>query len=550
MLFFKFILAMLPIIWLIAALSGLKMAGHKACLIALGITVVLAMGYWKLNAACTATAALEGALNALWPICLVIVAALFTYNLTLKTGAMELIKKMLAGVSKDKRVLALIIGWGFGNFMEGMAGFGTAVAIPASMLAGIGLDPLSAVIGCLVVNSTPTAFGSVGVPTVTLASVTGLDAVPLAFHVALIQFVLTFISPFLMVCICGRGIKALKGMIPTTTVASLSFTVPWFLAAKLLGPELPNIIGSICSMVCVIIAARIFNKKVEEEYSIEVEGRKENSYTIETEKEEDSYVTEVGKEEDSYAAVVERSEENATENRLTMSEGIRAWSPFILIFLLLMVTSTICPPIHNAIAGIKSDVVVYAGENGNTLSFSWINTPGIMIFIAAIIGGIVQKASALDMLKVLGETLQKYWKTILTICAVMATAKIMGYSGMISDIAQLLVVVTGSFYPFIAPFIGALGAFVTGSGTSTCVLFGNLQSQTAASLGFSESWMAAANVLGAGIGKMICPQSIAIGAGAINMVGSESKILSSVVKYFLLYVVIAGIICLIGSMII
>lgn len=540
MLFFKFILAMLPIIWLIAALSGLKMAGHRACLISFMITVVLAMGYWKLNVACTATAALEGILNALWPICLVIVAALFTYNLTLKTGAMELIKKMLAGVSKDKRVLALIIGWGFGNFMEGMAGFGTAVAIPASMLAGIGLDPLSAVIGCLVANTTPTAFGSVGVPTVTLASVTGLDAVPLAADVALIQCILTFISPFLMVCICGRGIKALKGMIPTTLIASLSFTVPWFAAAKLLGPELPNIIGSICSMVCIIIAAKVFNRKTEEEYSIEIEKREGDLCSTEVEK----------REGDLYSTEEEERKGDVKEGRLSLTEGIRAWSPFIFIFLLLMVTSTICPPIHNAIAGFKTDVVVYAGEKGNTLSFSWINTPGIMIFIAAIIGGIIQKASALDMLKILGETLKKYWKTILTICSVMATAKIMGYSGMISDIAQLLVVVTGSFYPVIAPLIGALGAFVTGSGTSTCVLFGNLQSQTAASLGFSESWMAAANVLGAGIGKMICPQSIAIGAGAINMVGSESKILRCVVKYFLLYVVIAGVVCFVGSMMI
>ena len=192
-LFLKFILAMLPIIWLIIALSGLKMAGHKACVIALMITIVLAVGYWKLNFVWTMTAALEGILNALWPICLVIVAALFTYNLTLKTGAMDLIKQMLAGVSCDKRVLALLIGWGFGNFMEGMAGFGTAVAIPASMLAGIGLDPISAVVGCLVVNSTPTAFGSVGVPTVTLGSVTGLDAIPLAGSVALIQCILTFL---------------------------------------------------------------------------------------------------------------------------------------------------------------------------------------------------------------------------------------------------------------------------------------------------------------------------------------------------------------------
>ena len=511
MLFLKFILAMLPIIWLIVALSGLKMAGHKACVIALVITIVLAVGYWKLNFVWTMTAALEGILNALWPICLVIVAALFTYNLTLKTGAMDLIKQMLAGVSCDKRVLALLIGWGFGNFMEGMAGFGTAVAIPASMLAGIGLDPMSAVVGCLVVNSTPTAFGSVGVPTVTLGSVTGLDAIPLAGSVALIQCILTFLSPFLMVCICGKGIKALKGMIPTTLVAALSFTVPWFIAAQVMGPELPDIIGSICSMVCIIVAAKVFNKNPDSEYSIQVSEKKEKT-------------------------------------GIALGEGVKAWSPFILIFILLMITSTLCPPIHDAIAGIKSQIVVYAGEGGNTLGFSWVNTPGIMIFIAAIIGGFVQGAKVGEMVTVLLETLKKYWKTILTICSVMATAKIMGYSGMISDIAQLLVVVTGSFYPLFAPLIGAIGAFVTGSGTSTCVLFGGLQSQTAVSLGLNPSWMAAANVMGAGIGKMICPQGIAIGAGAINAVGSESKILSAVFKYCLLYVVVGGIICYVGSL--
>lgn len=512
MLLLKFVLAMLPIIWLIAALSGLKMAGHKACVIALVVTMALAIGYWRLNVLCTATAALEGALNALWPICLVIVAALFTYNLTLKTGAMELIKKMLAGVSRDKRVLALIIGWGFGNFMEGMAGFGTAVAIPASMLAGIGLDPMSAVLGCLVVNSTPTAFGSVGVPTVTLASVTGLEAVPLAGSVVVIQCILTFISPFLMVCICGKGIKALKGMFPTTLIASLSFTVPWFFTAQFIGPELPDIIGSICSMGCIIAAAKIFNKNPDEEYAIQI------------------------------------TENRQSQENMTVGTGVKAWSSFILIFLLLMITSTLCPPIHNAIAGIKSSVVVYAGEGGNALGFSWINTPGVMIFIAAIIGGLIQGASVKDMAEVFLETLKKYWKTILTICSVMATAKIMSYSGMISDIAKFLVAAAGPFYPFIAPFIGALGAFVTGSGTSTCVLFGGLQSETALALGLNASWMAAANVMGAGIGKMICPQGIAIGAGAINAVGSESKILSAVFKYFLLYVILAGVICYAGSM--
>ncbi len=511
MLFLKFLLAMLPIIWLIVALSVLKIAGHKACVIALVITILLSVGYWKLNITYTMTAALEGILNALWPICLVIVAALFTYNLSLKTGAMESIKQMLASVSRDQRVLLLLIGWGFGNFMEGMAGFGTAVAIPASMLVAIGLDPFSAVVSCLVVNSTPTAFGSVGVPTVTLASITNLDVLSLSGSIALIQCILTFISPFLMVCIAGKGIKALKGMIPTTLVASLSFVIPWFISANVIGCELPDIIGSIISMVCIIVAAKIFNKNPDKEYSIAIQ-------------------------------------EEEKQSTITVGEGVKAWSSFILIFILLMVTSTLCPPIHDAIAGIKSEIVVYAGEGGNTLSFSWINTPGVIIFIAAIIGGFIQKATVGDMIQVLVETLKKYWKTILTICSVMATAKIMTYSGMISDIASLLVAVTGSFYPLIAPLIGAIGAFVTGSGTSTCVLFGGLQTETAVSLGLNPSWMAAANVMGAGIGKMICPQGIAIGAGAANVVGSESKILGAVFKYFLLYVVIGGIICYAGSL--
>ena len=262
-------------------------------------------------------------------------------------------------------------------------------------------------------------------------------------------------------------------------------------------------------MICIVLASRVLNQNPEPEYAIEVA-------------------------------------EDAKDHKFTVGEGLKAWCPFVLIFILLMATSNLCPPIHNAIAGIKTSVQVYSGENAGKLSFSWINTPGVIIFIAAVIGGLVQGATFQEMLQVLVETLKKYWKTIVTICSVMATAKIMSYSGMISDIANLLVAVAGSAYPCIAPLIGAVGAFVTGSGTSTCVLFGGLQSQTAASLGFDPSWMAAANVCGAGIGKMVCPQSIAIGAGAIGAVGSESKILGAVFKYFALFVVLAGIICYTG----
>ena len=525
MVFINFMLAMLPIFWLIISLSKFKMASHKACAIALLITAILAASYWKLHPIHISTAILEGTANALWPICLVITAALFTYNLTLKTGAMETIKGMLTGISNDKRILLLIIGWGFGNFMEGMAGFGTAVAIPASILAGIGLNPIDAVTACLVMNTTPTSFGSVGVPTATLAAITGLDLRLLSTDAALIQAVHTFVSPFLAVMICGGGIKALKDMWRITLIASLSFVVPYFLFARLLGPELPNIVGSICSMLCVILAVKL--------------GKKNGKAISRTES--------TGSGLSAETAAVQGT--NSTV-RIGFAEGARAWAPFMLIFVFLLLTSNVCPPLHNAIKDIKHSFLIYTGAGGKPLTFSWVNTPGVIIFIAAICGGLIQKASCSDIAGTLGFTLKKYWRTFLTICTVLATAKVMIYSGMISDIAHSVVVATGPVYPFVAPLIGVLGAFVTGSGTSTNVLFGNLQLETALSLNLNPYWITAANVMGAGIGKMVCPQNIAIGAGAIGITGSDSKILAAVFKYFILYALFAGVICFAGSLLI
>ena len=177
---------------------------------------------------------------------LVIVAAMFTYNLTLETKAMDKIKQMLTMVSNDKRVLVLIIAWGFGGFMEGMAGFGTAVAIPASMLVALGFEPIFSAVVCLVANAAPTAFGSVGVPTTTLGSVTGVDVPTLASATGLQLSLFMFITPFVMVAMCGKGFKGLKGMIPTTLISSLCFVVPFYLASHFLGAELPDILGSIC----------------------------------------------------------------------------------------------------------------------------------------------------------------------------------------------------------------------------------------------------------------------------------------------------------------
>ena len=208
--FLDFLLALLPILWLVFSLCYIKMPAYKACPLALVIAILLALVYWKAPAIEVFTAGLEGVVMALWPIAIVIIAAIFTYNLTVKTGAMAKIQKMLTSVSNDKRVLVLIIAWGFGGFMEGMAGFGTSVAIPASILYGLGFNPIFATVVCLVSNATPTAFGSIGIPTVTVASITGYDPITTATVVSLQLFIMVVFTPLLLVVIAGGGLKSLK----------------------------------------------------------------------------------------------------------------------------------------------------------------------------------------------------------------------------------------------------------------------------------------------------------------------------------------------------
>nr|WP_302651351.1 L-lactate permease [uncultured Agathobaculum sp.] len=504
-------LTLLPIIWLIIALAVLKIPGHTACVVALVIAAALALTLWQMPVVDCVTSALEGFASALWPIILVIIAAIFTYNLSLRTGAMDVIKRLLSSVSNDKRVIILLIGWCFGGFLEGMAGFGTAVAIPAGMLYGMGMNPITACLVCMLANAFPTAFGSVGIPTTTLTSVTGLEALPLSFMTVVQMVPFMILVPFLMVIAGGGGIKALKGVAGITLAAGLSFVIPELFVSKFLGAELPVIVGSVISLGVTLIMARMRSSKpVPEEYRMS--------------KGETAPAGGAG------AASAPQGE---------AMKPIIAFLPFILIFVLLLVTSKLVAPINSFLSVFSSTVQISTSANAGTVSFSWINTPGIWIFIAAIIGGIVQKAGAKLMWDTLVATVKQMVKTIITIMSVLAVAKIMTYSGMISDMANLFVTITGRFYAFVAPIIATIGAFVTGSGTNTEVLLGRLQSEAAQAIGASPYWLAAANSVGAGIGKILSPQCIATAVAAVGLTGQDSKVLGAVLKWALLMLVIA-----------
>lgn len=496
-----FFIALIPIIWLMVSLGALKMPGHITCPITLIGTVFLAILLWKMPIGDALGATLEGTALGLWPIMIVIIAAVFTYNLSVYTKSMDTIKTMMTGITTDKRILVLILAWGFGGFLEAIAGFGTAVAIPASIMAGLGFDPIFAAIICLIANTTPTAFGAIGIPVSTLAKVTGLDPGILSYAVALQLGVLIAIVPIILVMITGKSLKAIKGMFWIALASGLGFAIPEVLAAKYMGAELPALLGSIVSMGVTIWMAKVFYK-------------------------------------DTAAKDVEK---------IPAKQGLLAWIPFILVFLIIILTSPLLPAINSALTKIQTSVPIYTGPGGKPFTFIWIATPGTLIIIATFIGGLIQGAKASEILGVLLNTAKQMTKSAITILSIVALAKVMGYSGMIKSIAIVIVAVTGDFYPLIAPIIGALGTFVTGSDTSSNVLFGGLQVEVAKSLHMSPYWLAAANTGGATAGKMISPQSIAVATAATGLQGAEGKILNATLKFCLAYVIVLGLIAYFGA---
>lgn len=508
---FLFILALIPIVWLIVSLGVLKMPAYKACTAALGVVLVIAIIFWEMPAANAFTAALEGAIMAIWPIALIIIAAIFTYNLALHTKSMDTIKNMLSGITTDRRIQVLILAWGFGGFLEAVAGYGTAVAIPASILAALGFDPLFAAVICLIANTVPTAFGAIGTPVISLAKVANIDVNVLSYYVSMQLVLFIVVIPLVLILITTKSLKGLKGVVGISLASGLSFAIPEVLAAKFMGAELPALLGSVCSMAVTIIIAKRMNTKANIQ---------------------DSKIT---------------SEIAATSTKISFKEGILAWVPYILVFVFIILSSQLVPFIYKPLSHVKSSITVYTGAGAKPYELKWLVTPGTLIIIATVIGGLIQGAKLKEIVLVFFRTCKQLTKSTITVIAIVAMAKVMDYSGMIKQLAEMLVKTTGSFYPMVSGLIGALGTFLTGSDTSSNVLFGSLQTEVARSINVDPAWLAAANTSGATAGKMISPQSIAVATAATGLAGCEGKILNKTIKFCAGYVILLGILVYIGS---
>lgn len=496
----EFLIAFLPILWFIIALGFLKMKGMYSCVIALLIAAVC--GYFKYDLLISniLTASLEGIINGIWPILTVVFAALFTFKLTEQSGELEKIKQMLLDISDNQLILLLVIGFGFGNFLEGVAGFGTSVIVPAGILASIGMDAVCVVSSLLIMTTMTTAFGSVGVTTLVTSQVTGISADVLSSQVIIMEILPLFLTPFIMIYMCGNGFKSFRKMFGITLISSLAFSIPAFLVGYFVGPELPDIAGSVSTMIFTIGAVKLFH--IGEEKDVPV---RHHQYAI--------------------------------------KESIVAWLPFIIMFVLLTFTSRLFPAIHDALASVTTKFSIYNGSNPSVISINWLTNSAVVIMISAVIGGYVQGIHFISQIRILLSCISKNYGMIVTICSVMALAILMNYSGMIRIIALYLVGITGTMYPWVSPLVGGLGSFITGSATTSSALFGNLQTQTASVLGVSEAWFASGNLFGGGVGKIISPQQIALGASAVEEKGLESKILRYTFKWFVIFIFVGGALC-------
>ncbi|MFI8707024.1 lactate permease LctP family transporter [Bacillus sp. NPDC077411] len=520
--------AMIPIIFFFLALAVFRMKGYVAGFITVVLIVIIALFVYKMPFTMAMAATGYGFAYGLWPIAWIIVMSVFLYKISVKTGQFDIIRASVLSITSDHRLLVILIGFSFGAFLEGAAGFGAPVAITAALLAGLGLNPLYAAGLCLIANTAPVAFGAMGIPILVAGQVTGIDPHKVGQMAGHQLPLLSLFVPFFIVFLMD-GLKGVKQTWPALFVAGGSFGVTQFITATYLGPELPDITSALVSLVSLALFLKVWQPK---EIYRSGKGQAEAAATV--------------------AA-------GSTMN-LTTGKVLKAWSPFIILTVMVVIWSQKffkdlfvpggaleslvfkfkVPGLHNLV--MKAEPIVNKPTPYEAvLKLDILSATGTAILIACIITMFVLKMSPKQAVATFKETLQELKMPILSIGLVLGFAFIANYSGLSSTLA-LALAGTGSLFPFFSPFLGWIGVFLTGSDTSANALFSNLQAITAQQVGVKEVLLVAANTTGGVTGKMISPQSIAIACAAVGLAGKESDLFRFTLKHSLFFVTIIGII--------
>ncbi|GAA7268102.1 L-lactate permease [Helicobacter pylori] len=515
------LVALSPIALFFISLIVFKLKGYSAGFLSLVLSILIALFVYKMPAQMVSASFFYGFLYGLWPIAWIVIAAIFLYNLSVKSGYFEILKESILTLTPDHRILVILIGFCFGSFLEGAIGFGGPVAITAAILVGLGLNPLYAAGLCLIANTAPVAFGAVGIPISAMASAVGVPAILISAMTGKILFFVSLLVPFFIVFLMD-GFKGIKETFPAVFIAAFSFAGTQFLSSNYLGPELPGIISALVSLVATALFLKFWQPK-----RIFTSNGKEP--TISTEKHH-------------------------------ICKVIVAWMPFVLLTITIIIwTQPWFKALFkeggalafssfafefNSISQKVFKTVPIVTEATNfpvVFKFPLILTTGTSIFVAALLSMFLLRVKISDAIGVFGATLKEMRLPILTIGVVLAFAYVANYSGMSATLA-LALADTGHVFTFFSPVVGWLGVFLTGSDTSSNLLFGSLQQLTAQRLHLPEVLTLTANTVGGTLGKMISPQSIAIACAAVGLAGKESDLFKFTVKYSLIFVAIMGVV--------
>ncbi|HET7839692.1 MAG TPA: lactate permease LctP family transporter [Rectinemataceae bacterium] len=511
-----------PLLLLFVLLALGKVKGWVAALASTLAAGLVATLVWRMPLAAALSSGLLGSAFALFPILWILFAALWIYHLCVGSGQFDLIRRMVAGLTGDRRLQALFIAFAFGAFLEGTAGFGVPVAITSAMLVGLGFPPELAATLCLLANSSPVAFAAAGVPIATAAQVSGLDPIAIGRAVGL-QLPLLSMSVPLWLCVLLCGWRRSAEILPAILVAGFSLAGSQFLISSTLGPWTTGVLSGLAAMGSLALLLRFWKPRQIWDFGGATGGQ-----------------------------VGARPGEG-----MPFSAALRAWSPYLLTSAFVLFWSTpwakalfrpasllVHWPALDGLAMRTSPVVHPDTPYAAVLDLSILASPGTAIFLAGILSMLILPGLGLrGALAALGRTLRDLRFTIPTVCFVLATAYLMNYSGMSSTIG-LALSGTGALFPLFAPLLGWIGVLLTGSDTSSNALFCSLQATTARQLGLDPVLVVASNTSGGVAGKMISPQSLSVATAATGLTGREGQLFRSTFLHSLAMALVVGLVTL------
>jgi lactate permease len=521
------IAAAIPVVTLLVLIASGRVQAHIAAIVAVIVTNLITIFVFTMPVNMSIRASILGIVTGFFPIGWIVLNVIFLYQVTVTTGRFELLKRAVGGVTEDRRLQLLLIAFSFGAFFEGASGFGTPVAITGAVLIGLGFSPLAASGLSLIANTAPVAFGALGTPIQGLASVTGLDPYILGAMVGRQLPLFSLIVPFWVVC-AFAGWKGMKDVWPAILVTGVSFAVPQFVISNFVNPWIVDIGASLISMGALILFLKVWQPK-QLWLSPALRGHDESAATMATAKPLD-------------------------RTPLTQSELFSALLPWIIVCVVMLIWGNgafktwangiftwnyAVPELHQMINKMPP-VAPAPTKEAAVFGFTYLSFTGTGMLIAAIISGFLMGVGPGRLLVEYGRTIRLCAISLITISAMLAIGTLTRLSGVDATLG-LAFAATGVLYPFFGTLLGWLGVALTGSDTSSNILFGNLQKITSQQLGLSPILMAAANSSGGVMGKMIDAQSIVVASTATNWYGHEGTILRFVFWHSIVLACLVGV---------